>query len=74
MSRLCLLFVTLGLFLFCDVIALDDALHVTLSHGGSLVGIKLVSEKSRDIRSFLGVPYAKPPVGSLRFEVMIIEN
>lgn len=51
------------------VIASGDALRVTLDHGGALLGTTLKSEKGRNVRSFLGIPYAKPPVGSLRFRV-----
>lgn len=61
--------VAVCLVLASDIIASGDDLLVTLSHGGSLAGINLVAEKGRNIRSFLGIPYAKPPVGSLRFKV-----
>ncbi|KAL5285241.1 CES5A.2 family protein [Megaselia abdita] len=69
MSRLCLTVVAVCLFSIGGVIASgDDDLIVTLNHGGSLAGINLVSTESRNIRSFLGIPYAKPPIGTLRFE------
>lgn len=66
-----------SIFFACSVlvigqaIASDSDLLVELDHGGSLMGTSLKSFSGRQIRSFLGVPYAKPPVGELRFKVGI---
>lgn len=45
----------------------SDQPKVILSHGGGVIGKYMSSQKGHGIRAFLGVPYAEPPVGSLRF-------
>jgi hypothetical protein len=57
----------LALLLTTIVAALADDL-VVLKHG-SLKGHRLTSRKGREIFAFQGIPYAKPPVGELRFKV-----
>lgn len=47
----------------------SDELRVTLPNGSKLVGRTLRSHGGRSIKSFLAVPYAKPPLGHLRFKV-----
>ncbi|XP_069696446.1 esterase E4-like [Periplaneta americana] len=57
------------------LLALSAAIHgnrpgspqITIKQG-TLEGQIWTSRKGRDIFSFLGVPYAKPPVGELRFK------
>jgi len=36
---------------------------------GRLKGHRLTTRKGREIFAFQGIPYAKPPVGKLRFQV-----
>lgn len=36
---------------------------------GTLRGMKLKSRGGRDYLAFIGIPYAKPPLGELRFQV-----
>uniref|UniRef100_T1GNS1 Carboxylesterase type B domain-containing protein n=1 Tax=Megaselia scalaris TaxID=36166 RepID=T1GNS1_MEGSC len=57
---------SLILIVISNVVASD--LRIELKHGGSLIGTNLKSYKGRQIRSFLGIPYAKPPIGDLRFK------
>lgn len=47
----------------------SEILKVKLSHGGTLVGRYLSTFKGKGIRAFMGIPYAKPPTGDLRFKV-----
>lgn len=49
----------------------DDSLRITLSHGGKIVGRYVTTHDGKGVRAFLGVPYAEPPVGPLRFKVEI---
>lgn len=41
-------------------------------HQGQLRGKHYLSRSGRDYFAFQGIPYAKPPVGDLRFKVYII--
>lgn len=38
---------------------------------GRIVGRYLTSESGRSIRAFMGIPYAEPPVGNLRFKAPV---
>lgn len=47
----------------------SDELRITLTNGSKLVGRYLRSYSGRPIRAFTSIPYAKPPLGALRFKV-----
>ena len=64
--------VIVPLFL-CIATAQDDeeeAPPVVQTEQGAVRGIKGVSIRGQDFYAFLGVPYAKPPLGYLRFKVI----
>ena len=47
----------------------NDGPTVALRHGGALGSVKLSRWTKRPIYHFLGMPYAKAPIGDLRFKV-----
>lgn len=44
-------------------------LLITLSNGNKLMGKFDQTMGGRPVKSFTGIPYAKPPIGNLRFKV-----
>lgn len=58
----------LVLIAVCDA-RTSDSLKVQLGDGSKIVGRYLTSLTGRGIRAFMGVPYAEPPIGDLRFKV-----
>lgn len=52
----------------------SNELRVSLPNGSKLVGRHLRSHDGKGIRAFMGIPYAEPPVGDLRFRVSFICN
>jgi len=46
----------------------DADVTVTLEQG-AVRGLRIESIRDRQLLAFLGIPYAKPPIGDLRFQV-----
>lgn len=72
--KLCV--VTLSLVTICLTVnkisgRTSEELRVSLPNGSKLVGRYLRSHDGKGIRAFMGIPYAEPPVGELRFRVSI---
>lgn len=60
----------LNLIISSDVLSLTSHdLRVSLSDGSKLIGKYARSHSGRPIKAFTSIPYAKPPVGHLRFKV-----
>lgn len=69
------------LFLICLTIELlsgivngrtSNTLRITLPNQSKLIGRHLWSFSGRGIRAFMGIPYAEPPIGDLRFRVSFL--
>lgn len=69
MLRLNLLFAVIVFFHAGGAFASEENVFIKLNHGGYLEGTELKTEAGRSTRAFLGIPYAKAPVGKLRFKV-----
>jgi hypothetical protein len=46
---------------------------IVTTHQGNMRGITMTSRSGRTFYAFLGIPYAAPPVGALRFKVSVQE-
>lgn len=55
--------------IFCDA-RTSEKLMVQLPDGSRILGRYLTSLAGKGIRAFMGVPYAEPPIGELRFKVI----
>lgn len=58
------------LSILIHVVTKIDAVEVTINQG-KLAGTILQSRNATKFYAFFGIPYAKPPIGELRFQVSI---
>lgn len=63
-----LLFALLGVWVYIKFIKTEPSPVFQLKDG-KVQGIRLKSREGRDFYAFYGLPFAKPPIGELRFEV-----
>lgn len=64
-----MLIIVILLLVAKSVISLASPPRVILPHGGVLVGKHMQTSNGKFVDAFIGVPYAKPPVGKFRFAV-----
>jgi hypothetical protein len=54
---------------------LDETIDpIVTTRQGNMRGITMTSRNGRTFYAFLGIPYAAPPVGALRFKVSLLER
>jgi len=70
MFRLKMWVASLISILFLSAVICDPVVRIKK---GAIRGLTLKSRDGRDFYSFTAIPYAKPPVDELRFEVNFIE-
>lgn len=60
--------------LICKINGLFDEYRVVKTNSGHVQGVrKYTLLKNMEYYSFKGIPYAEPPIGSLRFKVSNIQ-
>nr|ADR73027.1 carboxylesterase [Laodelphax striatellus] len=60
-----LLFISCG---FSEILDYDQTSLVVKLNEGSVRGKLITTWRGKNVRAFLGMPYAKPPIGNLRFK------
>jgi hypothetical protein len=54
---------------------LDESIDpVVTTRQGNMRGVTMTSRNGRTFYAFLGIPYAAPPVGALRFKVSLLQR
>lgn len=69
-KKMCKLFVLVAFVLLSISCEISEAVQVSVKQG-TLEGIVSTSRNGTEYYSFYGIPFAKPPVGELRFEVSL---
>lgn len=67
-----LLTTTIKALLISTVVNSEDIMPIAKTTYGNVRGSIMKSRNGKPFAAFRGIPYAKPPVGSLRFAVIII--
>lgn len=62
----------ISFLLFGIILFLECSAVIIKTKQGSLDGVVLESRNGTKYHAFMGIPYVKPPVGSLRFEVNFV--
>lgn len=67
------------LFLYFHVLAkswcaLPKKTLITIPSLGQIRGLEMISAAGKPFYAYRGIPYAKPPVGELRFRVRALES
>lgn len=58
-------------FLFVCNVSLSKCVVYVDTKLGTIKGTTMLSRDGNKFNAFLGVPYAKPPIGELRFQVSL---
>ncbi|XP_070498764.1 uncharacterized protein [Chironomus tepperi] len=61
-DKVLLIIVNVIIFTECEIVKIED---------GYLEGTVMTSRKGVDFHAFMGIPYAEPPVGNLRFQAPV---
>ena len=62
------------MILYCSIIYIACANPIVNTKYGPVEGISVPIHTGQFIDTFMAVPYARPPIGDLRFMVSILNN
>lgn len=64
------LLIKLALLIFSNFVSSDETIEVVLNQGVLSGTVNKTFWSEQDYYSFQGIPFAEPPVGGLRFQVL----